>query len=91
MGKRVKHLYENTDGSMKWFDGLVTDIMIEDNEYMFTICYDEEPGLSYTLNLLKDLESNELKLLEVNAEYFVGRRVDLNAISSTDGQEYWYK
>ncbi len=60
---------------------------IENNEYMYTIHYDNEPDDLYILDLLKDLKKKELKLLEVTPEFFIGKKISLHAILSDITQE----
>ncbi len=61
IGKRVSHLFKQ-DGKDVWYEGRVVSTVPGYSQW-FNIVYEEEPGIVYTWQLLKDLENGDLKVL----------------------------
>ncbi|CAC5426314.1 unnamed protein product [Mytilus coruscus] len=89
IGKRVKHLIEEFDGSSKWYYGIITGLKVRRGEYMYTLVYDGETE-TFSFPLLDDMEKDELRIVPLDPAFIVGRRVDHRFCQEADREEFWY-
>jgi hypothetical protein len=89
IGKRVQHLLDEPDGSTKWYCGIVTGLKVRRGKYMYSLVYDGESE-TYNFPLLDDMENGELRIVPLDSEFIVGRRVDHRFRREDDGEVIWY-
>ena len=55
----------------------------------FFMCrYDEEDDI-VELPLMEDLQKHDLRILDLDPDYIVGRTIRHKFVAQEDGQEYW--
>ena len=89
IGKRVQHLLDEPDGSTKWYYGIVTGLKVRRGKYMYSLVYNGESE-TYNFPLLDDMENGELRIVPLDSEFIVCRRVDHRFRREDDGEVIWY-
>jgi hypothetical protein len=60
--------------SSKWYYGIVTGLKVRRGKYMYSLVYDGESE-TYNFPLLDDMENGQLRIVPLDSEFIVGRRV----------------